>query len=60
MPDLKLCGLASSLRARAEEVLAQAETMEDAGAKQKMRDVAANYEKLAQKLEQHVYDLDKL
>jgi len=25
-----------------------------------MRDVAANYEKLAQKLEQHVYDLDKL
>ena len=60
MPDLKLFGLASSLRARAEEVLAQAETMEDAGAKQKMRDVAANYEKLAQKLEQHVYDLDKL
>jgi hypothetical protein len=60
MPDLKLLGLANSLRARAEEVLANAETMKDAGAKQKMRDVAASYEKLAQSLEQHAYDLDKL
>jgi len=34
--------------------------MKDAGAKQKMRDVAASYEKLAQSLEQHAYDLDKL
>ena len=53
MPDLKLLGLASSLRARAEEVLATVETMKDADAKQKMRDVAAGYEKLAQQLEQH-------
>jgi hypothetical protein len=60
MPDHKLLALASSLRARAEEVLAKAETMKGAGAKQKMRDVAASYETLAQKLEQHAYDLDKL
>ena len=60
MPDLKLLGLARSLRARAEEVLAKAETMKDADAKQKMGDVAASYEKLAQQLEQHAYDLDRL
>ena len=60
MPDLKLLGLARSLRARAEEVLAKAETMKDADAKQKKRDVAASYEKLAQQLEQHAYDLDRL
>jgi hypothetical protein len=60
MPDQKLLGLASSLRARAEEVLAKAETMKDVGAKQKMRDVAASYENLARKLEKHACDLDRL
>ena len=60
MPDRKLLALASSLRARAEEVLAQAETMKGAGAKKKMRDVAASYQKLAQRLEQHAHDLDRL
>jgi len=60
MPDHKLFVLAGSLRARAEEVSAKAEAMKDAGAKQKMRDVAANYKTLAQNLEQHAYDLDKL
>ena len=60
MPDYKLFVLASSLRARAEEVLAKAEAMKDPGAKQKMRNVAANYKTLAQNLEQHAYDLDKL
>jgi hypothetical protein len=60
MPDQKLLGLASSLRARAEEVLAKSETMKDAGAKQKMRDVAASYENLARKLEEHACDLDGL
>jgi hypothetical protein len=34
--------------------------MKDADAKQKKRDVAASYEKLAQQLEQHAYDLDRL
>ena len=60
MPDHKLIVLASSLRARAEEVSAKAEAMKDAGAKQKMRNVAAKYKTLAQILEQHAYDLDKL
>jgi hypothetical protein len=47
MPDLKLLGLASSLRVRAVEVLAQAETMKDAGAQRKVRGIAASYVKLA-------------
>lgn len=46
MPDQELLGLASSLRARAEEVLAESETRKDAGAKQKMREVAPSYENL--------------
>jgi hypothetical protein len=60
MPDAKLLSLARELRARAEEVLAQAETFEDAGARQKMREIAASYEKLAQLLEQHARDVDKI
>jgi hypothetical protein len=56
----KATRLASSLRARAEEVLAKAETMKDVGAKQKMPDVAASYENLARKLEEHACDLDRL
>ena len=39
------------MRVRAREVLAKAETMQDADAKQKMREVAARYEKLAERLE---------
>jgi hypothetical protein len=42
---------ARELRARAEEILAKAETMKDADAREKMREVAASYEKLAQQLE---------
>jgi len=60
MPDHELFLLAGSLRARAEEVSVKAEAMKDAGAKQKMRNVAANYKTLAQNLEQHAHDLDKL
>jgi hypothetical protein len=44
----KLLLLARDLRARAEEVLAQAETMKNSDARQKMRTIAASYEKLAQ------------
>ena len=51
---------AEELRACGEECLAQAETMKGAGAKKKMRDVAASYQKLAQQLEQHAHDLDRL
>jgi hypothetical protein len=60
MPDQKLLLLAAALRARAEEVLAQAETMKSADAQGKMRGVAATYEKLAQKLEQHAGDVDQV
>jgi hypothetical protein len=42
---------ARDLRARAREVLAKAETMQDADARRKMREVAASYERLARRLE---------
>jgi len=48
----RLLVLARELRARAEEVLAQAETMKDADARRKMREIAAGYERLARRLEQ--------
>jgi DNA-binding ferritin-like protein len=52
MPNLKLLARVRDLRARAEEILAQAETMTDAEARDMMRAVAASYEKLARRLEQ--------
>jgi hypothetical protein len=51
MPDAKLLSLARNLRARAQEVLAQAEIMENADAQQTMREIAASYERLARRLE---------
>ena len=51
MPDAKLLSLARSLRARAQEVLAQPEIMENADAQQTMREIAASYERLARRLE---------
>jgi ubiquinone biosynthesis protein UbiJ len=48
-PDL--LSLANDLRERAEEVLARAETFHDVEAQEMMRTIAANYEKLARKLE---------
>jgi len=42
---------ARDLRARAREVLAKAETMQDADARREMREVAAGYERLARRLE---------
>jgi hypothetical protein len=51
-PDAKLLLLADRWRARAKEILLQAETMNDADARQKMLEVAANYERLAQRVEQ--------
>jgi hypothetical protein len=44
--------LARDLRARGEEVLAKAETMKDADARQKMCEIAAGYERLARRLEE--------
>jgi hypothetical protein len=52
MPDAKLLSLARNLRARALEVLAQAEIMENDEAQRTMRDIAASYERLAQRLEE--------
>jgi hypothetical protein len=52
MPDAKLLLLARNLRARAQEVLAQAELMEDTEAKQTMGEIAASYERLAKRLEE--------
>jgi hypothetical protein len=52
MPDLKLRSLARDLRARAKKVLAQAETMKDAEARRVMREISADYERLAQRIEQ--------
>jgi hypothetical protein len=43
--------LARDLRARAQEILARAETMYDTDAEQTMRDVAARHEELAQRVE---------
>jgi hypothetical protein len=51
--------LARSLRARAEEVLARAESFGDADARETMRRVAASYEKLAQRLEHEAGGADK-
>jgi hypothetical protein len=51
MPDAKLLLLARNLRARAQEVLAQAQIMENADAQQTMHEIAASYERLAQRLE---------
>jgi len=55
MPDAKLLSLARNLRARAQEVLAQAEIMEKAEAQQTMLDIAASYERLAQRLEEEAH-----
>jgi hypothetical protein len=50
-PDAKLLLLAGRWRARAKEILLQAETMNDADARQQMLEVAADYERLAQRVE---------
>jgi hypothetical protein len=43
----RLLPAAASLRARAKEVSAKADTFQNAGLQQKMREVAARYERLA-------------
>ena len=57
MPDQKLLSLALEAREHAEQALSLAETYRDAEAQRIMREVAENYEKLAEKLEQHARDL---
>ncbi len=56
--DRKLLALVRDLRARAQEVLAKAETMTDADAQERMRAVAVSYEyeKLAERVEEQTAD----
>lgn len=51
MPDANPLLLVNHWRTRAEEILAQAEPMTDADAKQEMRETAAAYERLAAQFE---------
>jgi hypothetical protein len=51
MWEERLLTLAREARERAEEVLTRAETFQDARAKQTMREIAGEYEKLAERLE---------
>jgi hypothetical protein len=51
MSDAELLSLAKTLRARAVEVLVRAEAMIDADARQMMCEIAARYDKLAERLE---------
>ena len=55
----ELLSLVMELRARAEEISVRAETMQDAEARQKLRGIAASYEELAQRLEQHARNKDR-
>ena len=56
MPDQKFLALAQEARDRAKEILAKAETFKDAGAKQKMLEVAAKYQELAERMEEVAAD----
>ena len=58
MPDANLLSLARDFRARAEEILTRAEAMHDADTRQKMREVATGYEKLALRVEQRSGEAD--
>jgi hypothetical protein len=47
------------LRARAEEMSARAETFNDVDVRQKLHEIAAGYENLAQRLERHASSKDR-
>src|SRR5258707_385599 len=57
-PEIRV--LVSSWRARAQELLSKAETMQDAEAQQTMREIAAKYETLAQQVEQQTARADNV
>jgi hypothetical protein len=52
MPDEYLLLHVANLQARAQELLLRAETMRDADARLRIREIAAGYDKLAQRIEQ--------
>jgi hypothetical protein len=53
MVDAKLLSLAMDLRARAQDILARAETMYDVDAQHTLREVAARHKKFAERVEQY-------
>jgi hypothetical protein len=57
-PDPELVLLVGRWRARAKELLAQADAMLDAEARLTMREIAAKYEVLAQRVEQRIRQAD--
>jgi hypothetical protein len=56
-PDIHV--LVTRWLARAEELLAQADAMRDADARQTMQEIAAKYEKMAQDLERRMRRADE-
>jgi len=54
MMDMELRSLVSDLRARGEEILLRAMTMHDAYTRVKLREIAAQYERLARRVEQQI------
>jgi hypothetical protein len=56
MPDQRLLALARDCRERAEEISLEAETFQDADAKQRMLEIAAQYQNLAKRLERAAAD----
>jgi hypothetical protein len=56
MPDLKLLALAKELRDRAAGALVRVETFHDPDCKRLMRQIAATYEELAERLEKEAND----
>jgi hypothetical protein len=57
--DPELLILVGRWRARAKELLTLADTMRDAEAQQTMREIAAKYERLAQRVEQRAERADE-
>jgi hypothetical protein len=56
VPNQRLLALAREARDHAEEVLVKAETFKDEAAKQRMREIAAKYVEMAERLEQAAGD----
>jgi hypothetical protein len=52
MRDIEFGLLVRGFRARAAEILLRAETMRDVDIRMKLREIAASYERLAQRVEQ--------
>jgi hypothetical protein len=58
MSDHRVLLQAMDLRARAEEIRTRAETFHGADLRKEMREIAARYIRLAERLERHARDAD--